>query len=214
MSEPTTASFDWQAAIKRKSQENRVKTPKEWLLDPAFADSLQCGPTKSANLIELKAAKRSGLLTPKEVEITEAYNAVALLEKLRSGVFSAFEVTTAFCKRAAIAQQLLCCLTEVFYAEALERAKRLDEYLRKEGKVSGPLHGLPISIKVSKSYMMIVKAAITKMHRTHSASGVISLPSAIAHFFPILLHNMTHLWSICCNLWEQCSTLKPTFPKP
>jgi len=30
----------------------------------------------------------------------------------------------------------------------LERAKELDEYFAKEGKVVGPLHGLPVSIKV------------------------------------------------------------------
>ena len=31
---------------------------------------------------------------------------------------------------------------------AKDRAKFLDEYLAKEGKVFGPLHGLPVSVKV------------------------------------------------------------------
>jgi amidase len=30
---------------------------------------------------------------------------------------------------------------------ALERAKELDDYLQKNGKPVGPLHGLPISLK-------------------------------------------------------------------
>jgi len=36
----------------------------------------------------------------------------------------------------------------MFFDKALERAKELDEYLEKEGKPIGPLHGLPISLKV------------------------------------------------------------------
>jgi amidase len=41
------------------------------------------------------------------------------------------------------------CLTEIFFGEALVRAKKLDEHLAETGKAVGPLHGLPISLKVS-----------------------------------------------------------------
>lgn len=41
------------------------------------------------------------------------------------------------------------CLTEIFFEEALTRAKECDEYLAKHGKPIGPLHGLPISLKDS-----------------------------------------------------------------
>jgi Asp-tRNA(Asn)/Glu-tRNA(Gln) amidotransferase A subunit family amidase len=39
------------------------------------------------------------------------------------------------------------CLTEIFVDRALERAAWLDEQLKSTGKVVGPLHGLPISLK-------------------------------------------------------------------
>ncbi|KAF9241349.1 amidase signature domain-containing protein, partial [Melanogaster broomeanus] len=39
------------------------------------------------------------------------------------------------------------CLTEIFVERALARATELDEALKKTGKVVGPLHGLPISLK-------------------------------------------------------------------
>lgn len=149
MSESTTTSFDWKAAVKRKRQENVDRTPQEWLLSTEYIDSLNSGFNKSANLIELEAVKRSGILTTKELEITESHTAIQLLEELRTARFSAVEVTIAFCKRAAIAQQLLSCLTEVFYKDAVKQAKSLDEYLEREGRVVGPLHGLPISLKVS-----------------------------------------------------------------
>lgn len=40
------------------------------------------------------------------------------------------------------------CLTETFFDEADSRARQLDQ-LRQDGKLAGPLHGLPISIKDS-----------------------------------------------------------------
>lgn len=39
------------------------------------------------------------------------------------------------------------CLTEIFVERALARAAELDDALKKTGKVVGPLHGLPISLK-------------------------------------------------------------------
>ena len=39
------------------------------------------------------------------------------------------------------------CLTEIFIEQALARAAQLDAELKSTGKVVGPLHGLPISLK-------------------------------------------------------------------
>jgi amidase len=82
-----------------------------------------------------------------------------LLKKLSSAEWSAVEVTTAYYKRAIVAQQLASavdhflydtklthlnqtnCLTEIFVERALLRAAQLDEHLKKTGKVMGPLHG-------------------------------------------------------------------------
>ncbi|KZT52953.1 amidase [Calocera cornea HHB12733] len=87
-----------------------------------------------------------GLLTEKELEITEL-DATGLCAKLAKGELTAVETVTAYGKRAAIAHQLVHCLVDFFLDEAIERAKELDEYFAREGKVVGPLHGLPISIK-------------------------------------------------------------------
>lgn len=88
-----------------------------------------------------------GILTPSEISITEDHDATSLAEAIAQRKYTAVEVTTAFCKRAAIAHQLTCCLTEFFMEEALERAKYLDDYLQTNGKTIGPLHGLPVSVK-------------------------------------------------------------------
>ena len=39
------------------------------------------------------------------------------------------------------------CLTEIFVERALARARELDRILKTTGRVAGPLHGLPISLK-------------------------------------------------------------------
>lgn len=39
------------------------------------------------------------------------------------------------------------CLHEIFFDQAFERAKMLDDYYVKHGKTMGPLHGLPVSLK-------------------------------------------------------------------
>ena len=53
----------------------------------------------------------------------------------------------AYCKRAAIAQQTVNCLTEICFDEAIAEATRQDMVFAETGKVIGPLHGLPVSIK-------------------------------------------------------------------
>lgn len=68
---------------------------------------------------------------------------------MTTGKATSLEVTTAFCKRAAIAQQCVNCLTEIFFEEAMARARECDDYYKKNGRPMGPLHGLPISLKVT-----------------------------------------------------------------
>jgi len=66
---------------------------------------------------------------------------------LASGDLSCATVTTAFCKAAAVAHQVTNCLTEIFFTQALERAKELDAVFKRTGKPTGALFGLPISLK-------------------------------------------------------------------
>lgn len=40
-------------------------------------------------------------------------------------------------------------LTEINFEAAAEEAARLDAHLASTGQVTGPLHGIPISVKVS-----------------------------------------------------------------
>lgn len=89
---------DWKEIAKSKQAERLSKIPKEWRIP----EHLYKGKT---NVIDIPTT--CGILTAQEVHITTDFDATGLLEKLRLGKFSSEEVTVAFCKRAAIAQQLV-----------------------------------------------------------------------------------------------------------
>ncbi|KAL4923745.1 amidase signature domain-containing protein [Aspergillus undulatus] len=59
------------------------------------------------------------------------------------------EVAVAFCKRAAVAQQVTHCLMEIMFNDAIVLGRELDEYLRVHGRTMGLLPGVPVSIKDS-----------------------------------------------------------------
>ncbi|KAI4592511.1 putative amidase [Pestalotiopsis sp. 9143b] len=129
----------WQNIAARKQAERASKIPSEWaipasLVPPADEDFVQDFPAKS------------GLFTEKELLITDS-TASEVVAKIANGEWTALEVTKALCKRASIAQQLINCVTEIYFDEAFARAAELDAYFEKEGKTVGPLHGLPISLK-------------------------------------------------------------------
>ena len=134
-----TLQSSWQFHIAAKREHLAAATPVEWILPTSN--------TIPTNVLDIP--RSCGILSARELNITEKYTADELVQALASGKFTALEVTLAFCKRAAIAQKLISCLTETFYDQAQDRARFLDEYLKTEKKTYGPLHGLPVSLKDS-----------------------------------------------------------------
>lgn len=132
----------WQQKTAAKKAEASAKIPSEWRLPENFLEQVA-----QNGQIALDIPSKCGILTPAELAITEIPDATALRDKLASQELTAVEVTTAFCKRAAIAQQLVTCLTETMFPQALVRAQELDAHLKTTGKLVGPLHGVPISLK-------------------------------------------------------------------
>ncbi|KAF6797481.1 Acetamidase 4 [Colletotrichum musicola] len=144
------AAMEWEVIASRHRAMRQESIPREWVLsDRKLHDLKGVGTPLEGRLHALDVARKSEILTEKEIEITERYDAKQLLTEIHGGSLSSEEVTVAFAKRAALAQQLTNCLTEIFFDEGIERAKELDRHLKSTGKVVGPLHGLPISLKDS-----------------------------------------------------------------
>ena len=102
------------------------------------------------NVVPPECKNVSGILfdelLPWEVEIVRR-DASDILDAIRGRHFTCLQVTQAYCHAAVIAQELTNCLTEIFFYDAIQRAKELDEYMERTGKPYGPLHGLPVSVK-------------------------------------------------------------------
>jgi len=91
----------WQDLVADKRQRQQDSIPKEWLITVPPEDQL--------NVLDVPA--RCGLLTDKELVITSESDVDVILGKLASGEWSSVEVTTAFYKRAIIAQQVVRLFT-------------------------------------------------------------------------------------------------------
>jgi amidase len=81
----------WQSVSKRKKEQQASRIPKEWLLVAEFKPS-------AGTLNVLDIPRKCGILDEKDLEITENYDATALVEELAKGRLKSVDVTRAFCK--------------------------------------------------------------------------------------------------------------------
>ncbi|KAM0751544.1 amidase [Meredithblackwellia eburnea MCA 4105] len=159
-----------------------------------------------------KVPETSGLLSQRQIEITNL-DATDILSRIANKTYSAEEVTLAFGLRAAIAHQLVSCLTELWLEDALVRARELDAYLAEHGKVCGPLHGLPISLKdqiaikgrvTSLGYLSLHEQA-KPSETTAALAEILQNAGAIFYCHTTLPQSIMHLE--CESFWGR--TLNP-----
>jgi amidase len=99
-------SKDWQTRAYEKRTSRDQAIPEEWKLSPHVLDSLP-PVLEESNVNLMDIPRRSGILTERELHITEDVDVSTLLKNLATGELTSLEVTIAFSKRAAIAQQLV-----------------------------------------------------------------------------------------------------------
>ncbi|KAF2275280.1 amidase [Westerdykella ornata] len=136
MSRSHTKKKPWQV-IAKEAQDYR---------DSTIAELSPSAPRVPAKLPKNVLPLPQELLDVSVLTITEL-PPEELLVSLATGKLTAVAVTDAYLRRAAVAQGLVNCLTELLPSLALSRAKYLDDYFQKHQKPIGPLHGLPISLK-------------------------------------------------------------------
>ncbi|KAF7959380.1 hypothetical protein EAE96_001000 [Botrytis aclada] len=133
-------SSSWEAQATERASLILEKIPHEWRLssnDIAYARAQR-------NITSSVICK---YLNQFEQEVLN-HDSISISRKLRSGEWTAVQCVLAFCKIACIAHQINPCLLNIMISEAVEKARKLDEFFQNEGgSVKGPLHGLPISVK-------------------------------------------------------------------
>ncbi|CCF49837.1 hypothetical protein NDA11_004211 [Ustilago hordei] len=130
----------WQEVAEAKRAQREALIPSNYKVVPEALPPVNTDPV-------IDFPRTTGILSEREIEITETDDVSALLSKLASGSYTAVEVLEAFIKRSCIAHQLVNPLTEIHFEDARKWAAELDAELKSTGKRRGPLHGLPISVK-------------------------------------------------------------------
>jgi hypothetical protein len=82
----------------------------------------------------------------KDAEILAA-DIAAMVAGVQAGKWTATELLEAFIRSTRRAQRRTNCVTEVAFDSALQRAAELDAEFEQTGKLRGPLHGVPFSLK-------------------------------------------------------------------
>ncbi|KAL5360321.1 amidase signature domain-containing protein [Aspergillus floccosus] len=127
----------WEQIVSRK------RTLRDQALKPYMVSDLDERLPQVHNVHERSCVRDD----PTVQEITDIDNILALLNQLKSGNYSAEQVTRAYIRRAVVAHQLTNAITEVVFDDALAQARELDRVFKETGQLKGPLHGIPITVK-------------------------------------------------------------------
>ncbi|KAF2639078.1 amidase [Massarina eburnea CBS 473.64] len=114
--------------------------------DSTIAELSPSAPSLPPNLPKDVTAIADEILHGNTVSIT-SLPPDEILKLLSTGQLTAVDVTNAYLRRAAVAQRLVNCITELLPSRAVKQAEELDAYYREHQRPMGPLHGLPISVK-------------------------------------------------------------------
>lgn len=96
-------SIHWEEQVADKRRRLLASIPPAWIISPVPDDQLNV----------LDVPKTCGLLTDRELEITNTTDVSLILRKLATAEWSAVEVTTAFSKRAVVAHQVVSYIVDV-----------------------------------------------------------------------------------------------------
>ena len=94
----------WQGIAAEKRAELYAAIPSTYRINETIFQGM--------NVTELP--RKCGIMTEKELCITED-RAVDIISRIRKQDYTAVEVTTAFCKRAAVAHQVTNCLAAICF---------------------------------------------------------------------------------------------------
>ncbi|KAK2811837.1 hypothetical protein FQN50_001875 [Emmonsiellopsis sp. PD_5] len=131
-----TTPQPWQKVVAEK------RALRDQALKPYLVDDVHLRTDRTANV-----AERSRI-EPQSAQLITDIDSIELLHaRLAKGEFTAEDVALAYIKRATVAHQLTNALSEIIFEDALKQARQLDQSFKETGKIKGPLHGVPVTLK-------------------------------------------------------------------
>lgn len=117
--------------------------------------------SSNASLVRTRRAERDELIEEARKILSEQYtpnngdisssilssNIEDLVKGIEQRKWTSTIIVQTFIRQAIVAHERTNCLTEVNFKQALEKAEELDKEFAKNGKLVGPLHGIPFSLK-------------------------------------------------------------------
>lgn len=97
-------SENWEVRVARKKVAVESGLPNSWKLP---SKAFETGVPPISFFKGSSPLYDSDFFTKEDLDITENYSATELVELMATGKLSATQVTLAFCKRAAVSQQLV-----------------------------------------------------------------------------------------------------------
>ncbi|KAK5116825.1 hypothetical protein LTR85_009085 [Meristemomyces frigidus] len=97
-----------------------------------------------ATALQPYLAQQAGL---DDETITAIASVEVLASRIATGEFTAYDVVSAYVRKAVAAHHKTNCLTEIMFDGALQRAHELDDYYENNKKPVGPLHGVVMTLK-------------------------------------------------------------------
>ena len=94
---------NWHALIDGKRADRASHIPREWRLPESITSKVS--PQSPISAFEL--LEQTHVLSSRELDLMKKYDVTKLLGMIASKEVASLEVTTAFCKRAAVAQHLV-----------------------------------------------------------------------------------------------------------
>lgn len=161
---------DWRQIARDKEAEREARLPSKWLL------SANAIPSDDVLDVTNLAAQQEWL-SKQELAITNT-SLVQLAQHIKERRNTAVEAVEAFERLLPTSSSIrkspflgtepsdYSRLSEINFENARSQAQKLDQYLKDNNRVVGPLHGVPISVKARSSIGLANLKLITRTNST------------------------------------------------
>lgn len=191
----------WEELVAQKKASLKEDVPEAWRLPEVILQKYRpSGLSQPFILCDSNVLQHIAFLSEHDIEITENNSATQLIGKLSTGELTALEVTTAFCKRAAVASQLVSFLIHCCGQTLIENSYPVSQRLSTPERWTGPnISTITSSEQVEQLGLSMACQSVSKTASISRASQRRAAESLSWRWSP--RREMLH-WLTCCWILE------------